>query len=457
MNAQIIQDNTSTFQERLEKAQKESEIEITQSKERKKKKNKDPYLTNLNEDPILSYVICYFLGDKETLIGSSSDCQIQLTGLNICSEHAKILNDENTLILIPETGAKLKVNGQPVSQDEVELQHNDRVLFGSSHLYVFINPSHPDSSEQIITYEMAQKEIAATKGIYRQNTTMTEAQQIVEEEIIKVLPIISDLNAISEELNKYRLFEVVLIPTAVFSDRPSLQNDSTVMIKVTNLQTMNMWLWDIGKLQNRRYMIHDLYQKYLEGDDSLIKNLLRKEDDPFWDSVEDLFIGMGRFFMHSLSYRMEFEDKAYISDYGGKEIGTLVFRVTPCDAVGDPLGEAYYVESPETLMGEKFYFKLEILALEINSYLKGKGFKVKFKVFGEKYRSETPIVDVSHNMNFSYSKTVCFESIKNEHLMFFENGCITFFVYSVQKERSVPNSLLSMSTRVSSSFNFKID
>ena len=87
------------------------------------------------------------------------------------------------------------------------------------------------------------------------------------------------------------------------------------MIKVTNLQTMNMWLWDIGKLQNRRYMIQDLYQKYLEGDDSLIKKLITKEADPFWDSVEDLFIGMGRFFMHSLSYRMEFEDKAFISDY----------------------------------------------------------------------------------------------------------------------------------------------
>ncbi len=283
MNAQIIQENTSTFKERLEKAQKESEIEEEKSKERKKKKNKDPYLTNLNEDPILSYVICYFLGDKETIIGSSFECQIQLSGLNICPEHAKIINDGNRLILIPETGAKLKVNGQPVAQDEVELQHNDRVLFGSSHLYVFINPSHPDSGEQKITYDMAQKELAATKGLYRQNTTMTEGQQIVEEEIIKVLPIITDLNAISEELNKYRVFEVVLIPMAVFSDRPSLQKDSTVMIKVTNLQTMNMWLWDIGKLQNRRYMIQDLYQKYLEGDDCLIRNLLRKEDDPFWD------------------------------------------------------------------------------------------------------------------------------------------------------------------------------
>jgi kinesin family protein 1 len=86
------------------------------------------------------------------------------------------------------------------------------------------------------------------------------------------------------------------------------------MIKITNLQTQAAWLWDIGKLMNRRYLIQDIYQKYLEGDDSILT--LRKEEDPFWDSVEDLFIGMGRFFLHSLLYGMEFQDKAFISDYG---------------------------------------------------------------------------------------------------------------------------------------------
>ena len=112
-------------------------------------------------------------------------------------------------------------------------------------MYVYVNPQSAEYKEmEKVTYDMAQKEIAATKGFYRQNTIMTDgkqeilahfkdpiflinffflAQQIVEEEIVKVLPIIADLNAISEELNKYRFFEVVLIPTAVFSDRPSLQ------------------------------------------------------------------------------------------------------------------------------------------------------------------------------------------------------------------------------------------
>jgi len=37
------------------------------------------------------------------------------------------------------SGAKLLVNGQAVTKEQ-ELHHHDRVLFGSSHLYVFHSP-----------------------------------------------------------------------------------------------------------------------------------------------------------------------------------------------------------------------------------------------------------------------------------------------------------------------------
>lgn len=46
---------------------------------------------------------------------------------------------------------------------------------------------------------------------------------------------------------------------------------------------------------------------------------LKKEDDPFWEPVEDLFVGLGNFFIQNLSYRMDFEDKCYISDYKVKD------------------------------------------------------------------------------------------------------------------------------------------
>lgn len=44
---------------------------------------------------------------------------------------------------------------------------------------------------------------------------------MVEEQIIELLPIISEVNAISEELNKYRIFEVVLMPAIAFEENPA--------------------------------------------------------------------------------------------------------------------------------------------------------------------------------------------------------------------------------------------
>lgn len=71
-----------------------------------------PYLANLNEDPLLSYVICYSLNEEEITIGSRN-CNISLDGLGILERHAIIRSiDTQTYQLIPaEANAKIKVNG----------------------------------------------------------------------------------------------------------------------------------------------------------------------------------------------------------------------------------------------------------------------------------------------------------------------------------------------------------
>lgn len=39
-------------------------------------------------------------------------------------------------------------------------------------------------------------------------------QQVAQEQVLEILPMVSEVNAISEELNKHRTFEVVLISAA---------------------------------------------------------------------------------------------------------------------------------------------------------------------------------------------------------------------------------------------------
>ena len=56
--------------------------------------------------------------------------------------------------------------------------------------------------------------------------------------------------------------------------------------------------------------------------------------------------------------------------------------------------------------------KIEIFTLELDAYLHGKGFKIRYKVFGEKYCAETPVIEISENMEFNYNKIVCFDKIR---------------------------------------------
>lgn len=39
-------------------------------------------------------------------------------------------------------------------------------------------------------------------------------QQIAQEQVLEILPMVSEVNAVSEELNKHKAFEVVLISAA---------------------------------------------------------------------------------------------------------------------------------------------------------------------------------------------------------------------------------------------------
>jgi len=101
----------------------------------------------------------------------------------------------------------------------ISLQHKDRILFGANHLYVFLNPNHEEDSSLMITWEFAQKEIAKVKG-YSLGNNLTIEQEQIQEKILSLIPLLSEVNAISEELNKYRTFEIILMPISSWDGVP---------------------------------------------------------------------------------------------------------------------------------------------------------------------------------------------------------------------------------------------
>ena len=67
---------------------------------------------------------------------------------------------------------------------------------------------------------------------------------------------------------------------------------------------------------------------------------------------------------------------------------------------------------------------------------------------GETEPTETPIVKDTLSPEFNHSKIFSFPSITEDHLEWFDTGCITFFVYGNQIDTVSDARLLKMSTKV---------
>ncbi|CAC5370764.1 Kinesin-like protein CIN8,Kinesin-like protein KIF16B,Kinesin-like protein KIN-12F,Kinesin-like protein Klp68D,Kinesin-like protein bimC,Kinesin-like protein KIF7,Kinesin-like protein KIN-14R,Kinesin-like protein Klp98A,Kinesin-like protein KIN-1,Kinesin-like protein KIN-14G,Kinesin-like protein 3,Kinesin-like protein KIF15-B,Kinesin-like protein KIF1B,Kinesin-like protein KIF19,Kinesin-like protein KIN-12A,Kinesin-like protein KIN-12E,Kinesin-like protein KIN-14D,Kinesin-like protein KIN-14F,Kinesin-like len=428
-NQEMLAQNTQSWEEQLAAARTETE-NITDNTAARKAK--EPHLINLNEDPMLSGVICHFLSQKETTVGRKDAKPVPsicLSGLSIQKQHSVIYNSNGTVEVesVAGTGSKTKVNGIPLQGKKV-LCHKDRVLFGSNHMYVFINPMK--KSEAIPN------------------------QQIAQEQVLEILPMVSEVNAVSEELDKHKSFEVVLIATAATDGSDLSNNQGTknadqnvrVMVKMKNLLNGNTWLWERGKFMNRRYLIQELYQRFLDGEDV---SKVPKEEDPFWEPTEDVLIGTANVFLQSLCYALDFDDKVLITDYKGQEEGYLYVHVTPCAANGKPLDEESFVEDPKDLLSKPYNFKVTVNKAEINKVRFSKGINVKYsvKVEGKGDSVETPTIKNTLTPEFKHFKVIQISKLKKKHLEFFESKSICFHVYGTQEDTVPDPKLLKLTTR----------
>ncbi|CAG2218584.1 Kinesin heavy chain,Kinesin-like protein KIN-14Q,Kinesin-like protein KIF18B,Kinesin-like protein KIF3B,Kinesin-like protein KIN-12D,Kinesin-like protein KIN-7I,Chromosome-associated kinesin KIF4,Kinesin-like protein KIN-12B,Kinesin-like protein KIN-12E,Kinesin-like protein 5,Kinesin-II 85 kDa subunit,Kinesin-II 95 kDa subunit,Kinesin-like protein KIF15-A,Kinesin-related protein 3,Kinesin-like protein unc-104,Kinesin-like protein KIF18A,Kinesin-like protein KIN-14P,Kinesin-1 heavy chain,Kinesin-like protei len=161
----------------------ESEQENLGKLEEDKKKNEDrkviPHFWNLNEDPALTAMVIHFCNDGKSTIGTKNaqpPPNIQINGLSIQKQHAIVTNKGMNVTLEPCSGAKILVNGQKIAKG-VQLHHNDRVLFGPNHLYVFHHPKDASKNiifnEEIYKYDIFPKIEVSSEENREENFTQT--------------------------------------------------------------------------------------------------------------------------------------------------------------------------------------------------------------------------------------------------------------------------------------------
>ncbi|XP_074645604.1 kinesin-like protein KIF28 isoform X2 [Tubulanus polymorphus] len=448
-NQELLAESSQSWEEKLKVAQNETDT-LSSGSNDASRKSKDPHIINLNEDPMLAGVICHFFQNGETTIGrKDGEPTIILSGLSIMKNHAVIVvkGDGEAEIRPGDKGAKTKINGTPLTGTRT-LTHKDRILFGSNHMYVFYNPLKTEASSDLpatIDWEYAQKEIAQAKGFATGGGAgLSKDQQIAQEQILEILPMVTEVNAISEELDKQRTFEVVLLSGAAQEGIHGEKRGTKVMVKMKNLLNGNTWLWERGKFMNRRYLMGDLYQKYLDGEDV---TKIPRDEDPFWEPAEDMVIGTANVFLQSLGYALDFDDKLTVTDYKGQEEAQLFVSVSPCTQTGKSLDDDYFVDNPNDLLEKPFHFKVQVRSAEVQKSRFSKGLRVQYRVFKETEYTNTETVRGTLSPEFKHSRIVSFPSMTPEHLEYFENGCITLALYGLQEDTLPDPKLTKLTTK----------
>uniref|UniRef100_UPI0037E8DEE6 kinesin-like protein KIF1A isoform X4 n=1 Tax=Semicossyphus pulcher TaxID=241346 RepID=UPI0037E8DEE6 len=142
---------------------------------------KTPHLVNLNEDPLMSECLLYYIKDGITRVGrvdASSRQDIVLSGHFIKDEHCTFTSSTGphgeTVVLEPCEGAETYVNGKRVTEPTV-LKSGNRIILGKSHVFRFNHPVQAraerertpcaETPSEPVDWAFAQRELLDKQGI----------------------------------------------------------------------------------------------------------------------------------------------------------------------------------------------------------------------------------------------------------------------------------------------------
>ncbi|XP_034091647.1 kinesin-like protein KIF1A isoform X11 [Gymnodraco acuticeps] len=142
---------------------------------------KTPHLVNLNEDPLMSECLLYYIKDGITRVGrvdANSRQDIVLSGHFIKDEHCTFTSSTGpmgeTVVLEPCEGAETYVNGKRVAEPTVLISGN-RIILGKSHVFRFNHPEQAraerertpcaETPAEPMDWAFAQRELLDKQGI----------------------------------------------------------------------------------------------------------------------------------------------------------------------------------------------------------------------------------------------------------------------------------------------------
>ncbi|XP_067423489.1 kinesin-like protein KIF1B isoform X3 [Emydura macquarii macquarii] len=143
---------------------------------------KTPHLVNLNEDPLMSECLLYYIKDGITRVGQADAERRQdivLSGAHIKEEHCVFRSERNhngdvIVTLEPCERSETYVNGKRVVQS-VQLRSGNRIIMGKNHVFRFNHPEQAraerektpsaETPSEPVDWTFAQRELLEKQGI----------------------------------------------------------------------------------------------------------------------------------------------------------------------------------------------------------------------------------------------------------------------------------------------------
>uniref|UniRef100_A0AAZ3REC7 plus-end-directed kinesin ATPase n=1 Tax=Oncorhynchus tshawytscha TaxID=74940 RepID=A0AAZ3REC7_ONCTS len=304
---------------------------------------KTPHLVNLNEDPLMSECLLYYIKDGDTKVGrvdASSRQDIVLSGHFIKDEHCTFTSTtgpigEVAVTLEPCEGAETYVNGKRVTEATV-LKSGNRIILGKSHVFRF---NHPEQARQEREkMPCAETPVEPVDWAFAQRELLDKQEERLDVWVILLYPLgstvqwtereaelalwgfrkwrcyqftslrdqlwgnaifLKEANAISVELKKKVQFQFVLLTDTLYSPLPTdllppeaAKDRATrpfprtiVAVEVQDHKNGATHCWTLEKLRQRLDLMREMYDRAAEVPNSTMEDCenVMTGGDPFYD------------------------------------------------------------------------------------------------------------------------------------------------------------------------------
>ncbi|XP_075749316.1 kinesin-like protein KIF28 [Rhipicephalus microplus] len=415
-----------SYEEKLKSSVRKQDTDKLITEEEKKAL---PHLSNLNLDPLLSGRIVHILQKGKSTVGKV-DTDIVMLGVGIQDKHAIIMRTDTEVTVDkgrPE--AKILVNGSPVTSP-VTLRHNDRIVFGQTQLFLFVNPRqhdrHDSSKYPEVTYEMAQEEIALRAGIKLHDDDSLETA-LLNRDMIEVLPKIDEANAMSAELERGVHFEILLVSPQLLGKQ---LGRTEVYVKAKYLKAEQEFDWTKEKFLSRVFAMKEMYSKYVNGEHWEVD----EERDPFLeDPNTEVRIGTVQVYLQPLAYMVDLKEQLEIINFKGEEVGIINVEMVPCSETGHEYTEHdnVFLDSPGDLVGRDLNFVVRILHCR-SLPKRFTDIRCKYRMFKDQEDTVTEAVSGTSDPDFNHTKNFSYRPATVELVEYLSDSYVAISVWGIQ-------------------------